>query len=159
MLSLSAAVFSRECLWESNKVESCSRTLKKLFFLEYACDTNKLNKILWFRKNFGTHSIKLLKIGRFPKSDKLSLTFLFFCLGYVSLSFTLNQFWSFSPKFLWAEYQFKIPSGSIRLIAIPVWKIFFQISLMAKEQASSVCCFEQNQRSVANLLHRKLNVM
>ena len=125
MLSLSAAVFSRECLWESNKVESCSRTLKKLFFLECACDTNKLNKILWFRKNFGTHSIKLLKIGRFPKSDKLSLTFLFFCLGYVSLSFTLDQFWSFFPKFLWAEYQFKIPSGSIRLVAIPVWKNIF----------------------------------
>ena len=157
MLSLSAAVFSRECLWESNKVESCSRTLKKLFFLEYACDTNKLNKILWFRKNFGTHSIKLLKIGRLPKSDKPSLTFLFSV--WVTFLFTLNQFWSFSPKFLWAEYQFKIPSGSIRLVAIPVWKNIFQISLMAKEQASSVCCFEQNQRSVANLLYRKLNVM
>ena len=91
----------------------------------YACDTNKLNKILWFRKNFSTHSIKLMKIGRFPKSDKVSLTFLFFCLGYVSLSCTLNQFWSFSPKFLWAEYQFKIPSGSIRLVAIPVWKNIF----------------------------------
>ena len=125
MLSLSAAVFFRECLWESKKVESCSKTLKKLFFLEYACDTNKLYKILWFRKNFGTHSIKLLKIGRFPKSDKLSLTFLFFCLGYVSLSCTLDQFWAFSAKFLWAEYQFKIPSGSIRLVAIPAWKNIF----------------------------------
>ena len=159
MLSLSAAVFSRECLWESNKVESCSRILKRLFFLEYACDTNKLNKILKFRKNFGTHSIKLLKIGRFPKSDKLSLTFLFS----VWVTFLLALHSTSSDLFPQNFYEQNISLKFLLAVSgqqqFPFGKIFFRISLVAKEQASSVCCFEQNQRSVANLLHRKLNVM
>ena len=158
-LSLSAAVFSCQGLQESKKVESRSRTLKKLLFLEYACDTNKLNKILCSRKSFGTHSTKLLKVRRFPKSDKLSPTFLFSV--WVAFLSALRSTDSdlFSPNLYEQNVSIKVRLAVTGWLQFPFGKFFFQISLMVKEQAFSACCFEKNQRCVANLSGRKLNVM
>ena len=85
-------------------------------FSDYACDINKLNKNSCSKEKFGTHSTKLLNIGRFPKSDKpLSTSHFSVWVTFLSAFRSTNSN-LFFPKF---------PSGRIRLVAILLWENFF----------------------------------
>ena len=158
-IAICCRIFLRRPLGGEQQGRVAFENSEEVTLLEYACYTNKLNKILCSRKSFGTHSTKLLKVRRFPKSDKLSPTFLFSV--WVAFLSALHSTDSdlFSPNLYEQNVSIKVRLAVTGWLQFPFGKSFFQISLMVKEQAFSACCFEQNQRCVANLLGRKLNVM
>ena len=110
-------IFLRRPLGKQQARVTCENSEEVFFFFpDYACDTNKLNKNSCSKEKFGTHSTKLLNIGRFPKSDKpLSTSHFSVWVTFLSALRSTNSN-LFFPKF---------PSGRIRLVAILVWENFF----------------------------------